>query len=239
MAESSNLQQSPPSNQEQILQQEQQPESPILFEPAPQVRFNIEDIIFNPNNKVALLHPPRSNSKYFKAVSDFISKCCLKETFTRSPSQYKEYLLEFWYTDKPKITPSNSKPNQVFSAHNWALKKNQPNGPPFTKHILDICKADVPIAFKSPKPSSKTEKKVTQGTKLGATTRRRKKQIPFTYNHPQCKINTTKGVSSTKGDTGSQTGHSMKETHSSSAMDSNPIQPLALTLVVAELHKEA
>nr|GEU48316.1 hypothetical protein [Tanacetum cinerariifolium] len=34
------------------------------------------------------------------AVSDFISKCCLKEAFTRAPTQYKEYLIEFWYTTK-------------------------------------------------------------------------------------------------------------------------------------------
>ncbi|GJV76786.1 hypothetical protein Tco_1508370 [Tanacetum coccineum] len=34
------------------------------------------------------------------AVSDFISKCCLKEAFTRAPNQYKEYLSEFWYTAK-------------------------------------------------------------------------------------------------------------------------------------------
>ncbi|GJY93476.1 retrovirus-related pol polyprotein from transposon TNT 1-94 [Tanacetum coccineum] len=30
----------------------------------------------------------------------FISKCCLKEAFTRAPTQYKEYLSEFWYTTK-------------------------------------------------------------------------------------------------------------------------------------------
>ncbi|GJR88874.1 hypothetical protein Tco_0212885 [Tanacetum coccineum] len=27
-------------------------------------------------------------------------KCCLREAFTRSPNQYKEYLVEFWYTAK-------------------------------------------------------------------------------------------------------------------------------------------
>ncbi|GKA04539.1 hypothetical protein Tco_0683659 [Tanacetum coccineum] len=29
-----------------------------------------------------------------------ISKCCLKEAFTRAPNQHKEYLSEFWYTAK-------------------------------------------------------------------------------------------------------------------------------------------
>nr|GEY00638.1 hypothetical protein [Tanacetum cinerariifolium] len=33
-----------------------------------------------------------------QGVSDFISKCCLKEAFARSPNQYKEYLSEFSYT---------------------------------------------------------------------------------------------------------------------------------------------
>ncbi|GKC26828.1 hypothetical protein Tco_1034122 [Tanacetum coccineum] len=33
-------------------------------------------------------------------VSNFISKCCIKEAFTRAPTQYQEYLREFWYTAK-------------------------------------------------------------------------------------------------------------------------------------------
>ncbi|GKB82079.1 hypothetical protein Tco_0948974 [Tanacetum coccineum] len=43
---------------------------------------------------------------FFKCVSDFTSKCCLKEPFTRSPNMYKEYLAEFWYSAK---TLKNSK----------------------------------------------------------------------------------------------------------------------------------
>ncbi|GJZ62470.1 hypothetical protein Tco_0618607 [Tanacetum coccineum] len=125
MAKSYNPQQSPPPNKEQIPQQDpqkQQPDGLIPFELSPQVGFNIEDIIFNPNNEVALLYPPHLNSKYFKA-----------------------------------------------------LKKNQLEGPSFTNHMLDIYKANAPMAFKAPKPSSKAEKKVTQCTKPGATSRRRKK----------------------------------------------------------------
>ncbi|GKD95011.1 hypothetical protein Tco_1374848 [Tanacetum coccineum] len=57
-------------------------------------------ITFTANNKVELLYPSHPNQEYFKNVSDFISKCCLKEAFTRSPTQYKEYLSEFWYTAK-------------------------------------------------------------------------------------------------------------------------------------------
>ncbi|GKB37028.1 retrovirus-related pol polyprotein from transposon TNT 1-94 [Tanacetum coccineum] len=57
-------------------------------------------ITFTANNEVELLYPSHPNQEYFKNVSDFISKCCLKEAFTRSPTQYKEYLSEFWYTAK-------------------------------------------------------------------------------------------------------------------------------------------
>ncbi|GJT58136.1 retrovirus-related pol polyprotein from transposon TNT 1-94 [Tanacetum coccineum] len=71
-------------------------------------------------------------------------------------------------------------------------KKVIPYPRSFTKHMLGICKADVLVAFKALKPSSKAEKEVTQGTKPGAKSRRRKSQIPFTYNHPQSKIETTK-----------------------------------------------
>ncbi|GJR10172.1 hypothetical protein Tco_0792824 [Tanacetum coccineum] len=56
--------------------------------------------IFTTNNEVALLYPSHSNLKYFEIVSDFISKCCLNEAFTRAQTQYKEYLCEFWYTAK-------------------------------------------------------------------------------------------------------------------------------------------
>ncbi|GJS88369.1 hypothetical protein Tco_0771005 [Tanacetum coccineum] len=77
----------------------QQEENPP-FEHASQVSFNIEDITFNTKNEVALLYPEYDNKDYFKVVSDFISKCCIREAFTISPTQYKEYLSEFWYSAK-------------------------------------------------------------------------------------------------------------------------------------------
>ncbi|GJW47193.1 hypothetical protein Tco_0078839 [Tanacetum coccineum] len=76
------------------------PESPNLFLPATQVEFTFDEITFTTNNEVALIYPSHSNQEYFMAVSDFISKCCIKEAFTRAPNQYKEYLSEFWYTAK-------------------------------------------------------------------------------------------------------------------------------------------
>nr|GEY56070.1 hypothetical protein [Tanacetum cinerariifolium] len=81
------------ANQEHILPQQEQP-----FVVGKQVSFNLEDIILNTNNKVALLYPEHNNKDYFKYVSDFISKCCLRKPFTRSPDMYKEYLGEFWYS---------------------------------------------------------------------------------------------------------------------------------------------
>ncbi|GJS05528.1 hypothetical protein Tco_0322036 [Tanacetum coccineum] len=70
------------------------PKSPNPFLPAIQVEFTFEEIAFTTNNEVALLYPSHPNQEYFKDVSEFISKCCLKEAFTRAPNQYKEYLRE-------------------------------------------------------------------------------------------------------------------------------------------------
>ncbi|GJV80227.1 hypothetical protein Tco_1516097 [Tanacetum coccineum] len=76
------------------------PESPNPFLPIDQIEFTFDEIAFTTNNEVALLYPSHPNSKYFREVSDFISKCCLKKAFTRAPTQYKEYLCEFLYTAK-------------------------------------------------------------------------------------------------------------------------------------------
>ncbi|GKE25939.1 hypothetical protein Tco_1441323, partial [Tanacetum coccineum] len=81
------------ANQEQNPPQQEQP-----FIAAKQVGFNLKDIILNTNNEVALQYPEHSNKEYFKCVSDFISKCCLRKPFTRFPNMYKEYLDEFWYS---------------------------------------------------------------------------------------------------------------------------------------------
>ncbi|GJT10285.1 hypothetical protein Tco_0857327 [Tanacetum coccineum] len=83
------------ANQEQNLPQQEQP-----FVAAKQVSFNLEDIILNTNNEVALLYPEHINKEYFKCVSDFISKFCLRKPFTKSPNMYQEYLAEFWYSAK-------------------------------------------------------------------------------------------------------------------------------------------
>ncbi|GJT22140.1 hypothetical protein Tco_0892077 [Tanacetum coccineum] len=244
------------------------PEIPNPFLPATQVEFTFEEIAFTTNNEVALLYLSHPNQEYFKDVSDFISKCRLKEAFTRAPTHYKEYMNKFWYTvktlDNSKVStpiggvrgdigittfrnalraqylPHSSgktggldqisnkdaiilyclangvhvdyaklicedlihklnkktrekivpypgfislllehmmpeydneeltiNPTQVFSIHNWTLKPNQPKEPPFTTHMKAICKIDVLVVSKAPKPSSQTEE-VPQGKKPGA-----------------------------------------------------------------------
>ncbi|GJV83364.1 hypothetical protein Tco_1523262 [Tanacetum coccineum] len=50
------------------------------------------------NQEQIPLYPEHNNKDYFKFVSDFISKCCLRKPFTRSPDMYKEYLGEFCYS---------------------------------------------------------------------------------------------------------------------------------------------
>ncbi|GKA13543.1 hypothetical protein Tco_0693189 [Tanacetum coccineum] len=70
------------------------------FLPADQIELSFEEIAFKTNNEVALLYPSHPNLEYFRKVSDFISKCCLKEAFIMALSQYQEYLSEFWYTAK-------------------------------------------------------------------------------------------------------------------------------------------
>nr|GFA45581.1 hypothetical protein [Tanacetum cinerariifolium] len=62
------------------------------FLPAIQVEFTFEEIAFTTNDEVTLLYPSHFNQEYFKDMVDFSSKCRLKKAFTRTPTQYKEYL---------------------------------------------------------------------------------------------------------------------------------------------------
>ncbi|GJS03592.1 hypothetical protein Tco_0320100 [Tanacetum coccineum] len=202
------------ANQEQNPPQQEQP-----FVAAKQVGFNLKDIILNTNNEVALLYPEHNNKDYFKCVSNFISKCCLRKPFTRSPNMYKEYLAEFWYSAKAL---KNSKvsfpiPTGVFSkligyGEEVMSKKNS------TERVHSFL-----VVFKASKTSSKAES-VSQGTKPGAQTGHKKpltsSKQPFVSSKEA-----TKGGSS-KAFTGSKIGHSKtREKSSNSAMDSNPSQP--------------
>ncbi|GKE06085.1 retrovirus-related pol polyprotein from transposon TNT 1-94 [Tanacetum coccineum] len=59
-------------------------------------------------------------------------------------------------------------PTKVFSALHWELKPNQPEGPPFTDHMLSFCQLGVSTDQQAPNTSSQAEKKVSQGKKPGA-----------------------------------------------------------------------
>nr|GEX02724.1 ribonuclease H-like domain-containing protein [Tanacetum cinerariifolium] len=60
----------------------------------------------------------------------------------------------------------NFNPTQIFSVHNWTLKKNQPEGPPFTDHMLAICNAAEPVEFQTPNTSSYNNKNVPKAKSL-------------------------------------------------------------------------
>ncbi|GKB99331.1 hypothetical protein Tco_0985468 [Tanacetum coccineum] len=91
--------------------------------------------------------------------------------YPRSISLLLEYMMPEYENDELTLNST-----QVFSVHNWALKPNQPEGPPLIDHMLAICKADVLVKSKAPKTSSKAEKRVSQGKMSGAKIRIRRKQ---------------------------------------------------------------
>ncbi|GKB35352.1 hypothetical protein Tco_0880294 [Tanacetum coccineum] len=102
--------------------------------------------------------------------------------------------------------------------------------------MLAIYKVELSVEHKAPNTYSYTRKKDSKGKKPEAKSGHRK-QPTYSKHHLLSKIDATKGGSS-KASTGSKTGHLDKETQSSSALDTNPSQPPASTLVVAGLHKE-
>ncbi|GJT33915.1 retrovirus-related pol polyprotein from transposon TNT 1-94 [Tanacetum coccineum] len=71
--------------------------TPIPYDLVPQVDYESSQIHFKDNNEVALIYPEHPNKEHFKIVDDFVSKCCLREAFIRTLTQYKEYLTKFWY----------------------------------------------------------------------------------------------------------------------------------------------
>ncbi|GJT22779.1 retrovirus-related pol polyprotein from transposon TNT 1-94 [Tanacetum coccineum] len=112
------------------------------------------------------------------------------------------------------------------SIHNWTLKPNQPEEPPFTAQMKVICNLDVPVESKAPEPSLQIEE-VPQVKKPGAKSGLKRKQ-------------SSKHTSESKTEAiKSKTDQSEKDTHSSLAKDKRPNHPLSPTPVVDEMHKEA
>ncbi|GJZ44230.1 hypothetical protein Tco_0591485 [Tanacetum coccineum] len=93
-----------------------------------------------------------------------------------------------------------------------------------------------PVAFKAPRTSSQTKKKVSQGTKPGVKVGHKKKSSSSTQ-PPKSNSKATKGGSS-KAPIGSKTSPFRKRKESSSAKDSNPSQPPVFTPLDTGMHKE-
>ncbi|GJR07198.1 hypothetical protein Tco_0530182 [Tanacetum coccineum] len=88
-------------------------------------------------------------------------------------------------------------PTQVFGFHNWILKPNQPEKPPFTDHMKAICNLDVHVDSKAPKYSSPTKEaqKATGGLKsLGDTSKDRVHPQLSSGSNPSVLIDKTKSV---------------------------------------------
>ncbi|GJS87785.1 retrovirus-related pol polyprotein from transposon TNT 1-94 [Tanacetum coccineum] len=181
-------------------------------------QYQLADIFTKPLNEPTF--------KRFIVELDLISKLKKKqrEKFIPYP-RFISLLLEYMAPEyhKGNLTVN---PTQVFRIHNWALKANQPDRPPFNKHMLEVCQIDVPNVPKAPEPSLHTKEQVPQGKKPRAKTRlKRKKSSKHT------------SESNTKA-SNSQASHTDSKNLSTPVMDSHPSQPLAPTLMVAEMHKE-
>ncbi|GKC56135.1 hypothetical protein Tco_1083733, partial [Tanacetum coccineum] len=211
------------ANQEQNPPQQEQP-----FVAAKQVGFNLEDILRNTNNEVALLYPEHNNKDYFKCVSNFISKCCLGKPFTRSPNMYKEYLAEFWYSAKAL---DNS--NVFFSIPTGGIFREigvntfrNAIGVNYLPHSSEYVAApSINVVRQWFLTIGYEEEVLAKGTL-------KKSLLP-----PRWSKEATKGGSS-KEPISSKIGHSKKRKESSTAMDSNPSQPQVLTHVDTRMIKE-
>ncbi|GJR13976.1 hypothetical protein Tco_0796628 [Tanacetum coccineum] len=145
------------ANQEQIPPQQDQPErpeSPIPFEPATQVGFHIEDIIFNPNNEIALgilgevgVNTFRNaiGTHYLPYSSEYVASPTIENVRKWFPIISIDYASLIWEDIISKLKKNREK----------VLKKNQREEPPFTDHMLAICNADVEVKHKASKPKGK------------------------------------------------------------------------------------
>ncbi|GKD67979.1 hypothetical protein Tco_1322069 [Tanacetum coccineum] len=242
------------------------PESPNLFLPADHIEFSFDQIAFTTNNEVALLYPSHRNSEYFMEVSDFISKCCLKEAFTRAPTQYKENLCEFWYTvktlDDSKIwvsTPAGRIRGDIGYSGEIGAKGTLKKSclPPRWRLLMgqiiqclggktygldQISNKDATILYcMANRVKVDYAKLIWEDIIYKLNKKTREKVVPY----PRAKSVLRRKHSSkhtskshTKASK-SKTGQSEKETQSSLAKDKSPSHPSPPTPVVGEMHKEA
>ncbi|GJR52930.1 hypothetical protein Tco_1403451 [Tanacetum coccineum] len=235
-------------------------ESPNPLLPADQVEFIFEEIAFTTNNKVALIYRSHPNSENFREVSNFISKCCLKEAFIRAPTQYKEYLSEFWYTaktlDDSKIwvsTPTGGIRGDIGYNKEIEAKGTLKKSclPPWWRLLIDYARLIGEDIIH--KLSKKTREKVIPYPRFISLLL---EYMMPKYKNEELTINPTQAIcnldvpvdpkapkpSSQTEETEvskSKTGQSEKETQSSLAKDKSPSHTSPPTPVVGEMHKEA
>ncbi|GJR89814.1 hypothetical protein Tco_0213825 [Tanacetum coccineum] len=171
-----------------------------------QVEFTFNEITFITNNEVALIYPDHLNSEYF-----------YRKAFTIAPTQYVEYLAEFWY-------------NREIGAKG-TLKKSCLPPSPHDGHL----QVDVPLANKAPNTSSHDEMNDSRDLMFGAKVGTKKKHSKHNLGS---KEEATKSQPSSKEVAHSPTGHSKNKKNFSTAKDKALSQPLVSTPVDTELHKE-
>nr|GEV56491.1 hypothetical protein [Tanacetum cinerariifolium] len=144
-----------------------------------------------------------------------------------------DYANIFWedlIINLNKNTREKVVPYTRFVSPPLALKASAHKCPSFIAHMLAICNADEHVPLKVPKPYSQTKIKGSKDKKPGAL-------VGSSGILTRSKSKESKAGASKKP-AGSQKAYLKKRKESSQAMDSNPSQPLASTLVVADLHKK-
>ncbi|GKE10516.1 hypothetical protein Tco_1414067, partial [Tanacetum coccineum] len=129
------------------------------------VEFTVEEIALITSNEVALLWPQLEYLCEFwytaKTLDDSkiwvstpaggISEDIGGKIGGHDQMSNKDAIILYCMSNRVKV--DNAK---------LALKLNQPEGPPFTAHMLAIYNTDVPVVTKAPKTSSHSEKKVSK-----------------------------------------------------------------------------
>ncbi|GKB65561.1 hypothetical protein Tco_0921747 [Tanacetum coccineum] len=217
------------------------------FLPASQVDFTFNEITFTTNNEVALLYPSHPNQDYFEAVSDFISKCCLKEAFTRAPNQYKEYLrgvrgdigiTTFRNALRAQYLPYLRVKQVDYAKIIWEdlihklNKKSREKIVPYPRFLSLLLKHMMPEYENEELTINPTQVFSVHNLTLKPN---QPEEHPFT-DHMKAICNLDVPVDSEAPKPSSQTE---EETKSSSAKDKSPSHPSPPTPVVGEMHKEA
>ncbi|GJZ68930.1 hypothetical protein Tco_0632480 [Tanacetum coccineum] len=151
---------------------------------------------------------------------DLLSKLQKKHKEKVVPySRFISLLMEHKIKDTYENPEATNIHTLIFIVNNWTLKKDQPEGPPFTAHVLDIYTAYGPEEFKSPTLPTKELK--PKGKKPGAKCEHMK-SIPVTKNYPGSNKEATFIGPLTKKATKALKGQSKKKKKSVMAKYKNP-----------------